>query len=107
MRPAPRCQARDIGGSLAGVEAAAHEAGSRALETSEDAEREALRKAASEAIQQGELARCVLLLPRCVCVGSSCTTRTSLGNACIVDLAAVALTRASVRWLADLPWRRQ
>ena len=62
MHPVARHQARDIGGGLAGVEAAAHEAGSRALETGEDAEREALRKAASEAIQQGELARCVLRL---------------------------------------------
>ena len=48
------------------MEAAAHEAGSRALETGEDEEREALRKAVSEAIQQGELARCVLLMLRCV-----------------------------------------
>jgi hypothetical protein len=40
------------------VEAASHDAGWRALETGEDEEREALRKAASDAIQQGELARC-------------------------------------------------
>jgi hypothetical protein len=42
------------------VEAASHDAGSRALEleTGEDEERDALRKAASDAIQQGELARC-------------------------------------------------
>jgi hypothetical protein len=73
MRPTARRQARDIGGGLAGVKAASHEAGSRALETGEDAEREALRKAASEAIQQGELARCVLRPQHCVWVsGSAC-----------------------------------
>ena len=82
MHPVARRQARDVGGGLAGMEVAAHEAGSRALETGEDAEREALRKAASEAIQQGELARCVLRMLRCACGGgsasASCTGRGAL-----------------------------
>ena len=59
-------QAQEMGGGLAGVEARAHEAGARALETGADAEREAFRAAASEAIQPGELARCV---QRCACHG--------------------------------------
>jgi hypothetical protein len=48
-----------MGGGLAGVEARSHDAGARALATGEDEAREAFRQAASEAIQQGELARCV------------------------------------------------
>ncbi len=50
-------QARDAGGGFVGVEARAHEAGWRALETGADAVRVALREAASQAIQHGELAR--------------------------------------------------
>jgi hypothetical protein len=81
-----------MGGGLAGVEGRAHATGWRALETGEDAEREAFRTAASEAIKSGELARCVWLTQ---------TRKCTIAQMRILHLCATALTWQSgtvLRW---------